>query len=40
MYKGNQALFSGRRTNFKDTQDRNRVVSEAFANAIAKTRKS
>ncbi len=40
MYKKNQALFSGRRTNFKDTQDRNRCVSEAFANAIAKTKKS
>ena len=26
MYKKNQALFSGRRTNFKDTQDRNRCV--------------
>lgn len=39
MYEKNQALFSGRRTNFKDTQDRNRCVSEAFANAIAKTKK-
>jgi hypothetical protein len=40
MYEKNQALFSGRRTNFKDTQDRNRCVSEVFANAIAKTKKS
>jgi hypothetical protein len=40
MYEKNQALFSGRRTNFKDTQDRNRCVSESFAAAIAKTRKS
>ncbi|MFO0564670.1 MAG: DUF262 domain-containing protein [Polyangiaceae bacterium] len=39
-YEKNQALFSGRRTNFKDTQDRNRCVSESFANAIAKTKKS
>ena len=39
MYGKNQALFSGRRTNFKDTQDRNRCVSESFANVIAKTKK-
>lgn len=39
MYEENQALFSGRRTNFKDTQDRNRCVREAFANAIAKIKK-
>lgn len=39
MYKANHELFSGRRTNFKDTQDRNRCVSEAFAAAIAKTKK-
>lgn len=39
MYQKNQGLFSGRRTNFKDTQDRNRCVSEAFSNAIAKTAK-
>jgi hypothetical protein len=39
IYKVNQALFSGRRTNFKDTQDRNRCVSEAFSSAIAKTKK-
>jgi len=38
-YQKNQGLFSGRRTNFKDTQDRNRCVSEAFSNAIAKTGK-
>lgn len=36
MYENNQALFSGRRTNFKDTQDRNRCVGDAFAAAIAK----
>ncbi|WP_438042077.1 DUF262 domain-containing protein [Sorangium sp. So ce128] len=39
MYKTNHELFSGRRTNFKDTQDRNRCVSEAFAAAITKTKK-
>lgn len=39
MYKANHELFSGRRTNFKDTQDRNRCVSEAFAAAITKTKK-
>jgi hypothetical protein len=39
-YKQNQALFSGRRTNFADTQARNRCVSEAFAAAISKTTKS
>ena len=38
MYKKNDDLFSGRRTNFKDTQDRNRCVSEAFANVIDKTK--
>ncbi len=38
MYKANQALFAGRRTNFKDTQARNRCVSEAFAAAIAKVK--
>lgn len=37
MYKQNQPLFSGRRTNFVDTQDRNRSVSIAFAAAISKT---
>jgi hypothetical protein len=39
MYKTNHELFAGRRTNFKDTQDRNRCVSEAFGAAIAKTKK-
>lgn len=38
MYEKNQELFSGRRTNFKDTQDRNCCVGEAFAAAIAKTK--
>lgn len=38
MYKRNQALFSGRRTNFADTQARNRCVSEAFAATIKKTK--
>ncbi|MBK9132805.1 MAG: DUF262 domain-containing protein [Betaproteobacteria bacterium] len=38
MYKTHHELFSGRRTNFKDTQDRNRCMSEAFAAAIAKTK--
>ena len=38
-YQKNQGLFSGRRTNFKDPQDRNRCVSEPFSNAIAKTGK-
>ncbi len=36
VYKDNQALFSGRRTNFNDTQDRNLRVNEAFEAAIAK----
>ncbi len=36
MYEKNQELFSGRRTNFNDTQDRNRCVCGAFASAIAK----
>jgi len=39
IYQKNEALFSGRRTNFRDTQDRNRCVSEAFSNAIAKIKK-
>lgn len=39
MYEENSELFSGRRTNFKDTQDRNRCVSEAFAAAITKAKK-
>ncbi|MBI4081925.1 MAG: DUF262 domain-containing protein [Candidatus Lambdaproteobacteria bacterium] len=34
MYSDHQALFSGRRTNFKDTQERNARVREAFASAI------
>ncbi|MDR1085962.1 MAG: DUF262 domain-containing protein [Deltaproteobacteria bacterium] len=38
MYKKNQELFFGRRTNFKHTQDRNRCMNEAFAAAIAKTK--
>jgi len=38
MYKENQQLFSGRRTNFSDTQSRNRCVRDAFAEAIAKTK--
>jgi hypothetical protein len=37
MYEKNKELFSGRRTNFKDTQDRNRCMSEAFVAAINKT---
>lgn len=40
MYKQHQELFSGRRTNFADTQARNLKVNEAFAAAIAKTKKS
>lgn len=39
MYQTNLQLFSGRRTNFQDTQDRNQCVSRAFAAAIAKTTK-
>lgn len=39
MYERNHALFSGRRTNFVDTQNRNRCVAEAFATAIARTKK-
>jgi len=38
MYEKNQELFAGRRTNFKDTQDRNLCVSESFAATIAKTK--
>ncbi|WP_157271688.1 DUF262 domain-containing protein [Azohydromonas aeria] len=37
MYQANAELFSGRRTNFVDTQQRNRCMSVAFAAAIAKT---
>jgi hypothetical protein len=40
MYKKEQALFSGRRTNFADTQARNLCVKETFIAAIAKTEKS
>ena len=39
MYKAKHDLFSGRRTNFADTQNRNGCVSEAFARAIAKMAK-
>jgi hypothetical protein len=39
MYEQNKELFSGRRTNSKDVQDRNRCVSEAFTSAIAKMKK-
>ena len=41
MYEENrEKLFSGRSTNFKSSQDRNRCVSEAFTHAIAKTSKT
>lgn len=40
MYKQNQELFSGRRTNFADTQARNACVGKAFAAAIARIEKS
>lgn len=40
IYERNQPLFAGRRTNFADTQNRNRCVSEAFAAAITKTKKT
>ena len=40
MYVQNQAHFSGRRTNFPDTQNRNRYVKEAFAAAITKINQS
>jgi hypothetical protein len=36
MYEKNQLLFSGRHTNFKDTKDRNRCMSESFSAVIAK----
>lgn len=36
MYEQHQDLFSGRRTNFADTQTRNLRVGEAFSAAIAK----
>lgn len=40
MYSMNKTLFSGRSTNFADTQKRNRCVEEAFAVAITKIVKS
>jgi hypothetical protein len=36
MYAANSDLFSGRRTNFADSQQRNAFVAEAFAKAIGK----
>jgi len=36
MYSANAELFSGRRTNFADTQQRNSHVNAAFSAAIAK----
>lgn len=39
MYQQDQELFSGRKTNYADTQARNARVSKAFAAAIAKTGK-
>ena len=40
MYAANGDLFSGRRTNFADTQQRNAKIGEAFAEAIAKLPKN
>jgi len=40
MYKKHHDLFSGRRTNFVDTQERNVVVKDAFAAAIAKVKRA
>jgi len=40
MYKSEQYLFSGRRTNYVDTQSRNHCVKEAFTAAITKINKS
>jgi hypothetical protein len=40
MYRQHQMLFSGRRTNFADTQARNRCVNEAFTTAITKINKA
>ena len=37
MYEVRHDLFAGRRTNFNNTQDRNKCVSEAFDSAIAMT---
>ncbi|MDR1577587.1 MAG: hypothetical protein LBT86_05090 [Deltaproteobacteria bacterium] len=39
MYGKNPSLFSGRSANFKDTQDRNCLMTKTFANAIAKIKK-
>lgn len=39
MYTAKHELFSGRRTNFAEAQNRNRCMSEAFATAIAKMKK-
>jgi hypothetical protein len=39
LYKSDLALFSGRRTNFVDTQTRNLRVTKAFAEAIAEIAK-
>lgn len=40
VYIANSELFSGRRTNFIDTQQRNDQVGKAFASAISKISKS
>lgn len=40
MYAANGDLFSGRRTNFADTQQRNAKISEVFAEAIARLPKN
>ncbi len=40
VYRREKALFSGRRTNYVDTQQRNAFVKEAFAAAIAKLDRS
>jgi hypothetical protein len=39
MYSKNKELFAGRRTNFKDTQDRNQCVRASFTSAIRKVTK-
>jgi hypothetical protein len=36
MYETNRSLFSGRSTNFKDSQERNRLVTETFNSVIDK----
>lgn len=38
MYQEHRELFSGRRTNYRDTQDRNDCVLKTFRNAIKKTK--